>query len=559
MANISKNVSRRGFVAAAGATVAGLGLAGCAGNSDSTTDTTTGSADSTELITTDKDGFVVRAEQTDGKAPANECIIALEGAIQDTNPMTCSDGNSVNVMYYIYDTLVCWDSNFELQPAAADSWEISEDACTYTFHIRDGITFEDGTPFDAACVVTNYQAAIDPANNWRRRRMFIRTLDDDTEEVRVDNVYAVDEMTVAFHLVKPYSPFMNSVSQFSIVNPTVVVQGNNYDYSKGSAGSGPYRLVEYAQGDHTSLELREGYWGEEPAIEKITFREVPEAGSRIAMLQTGEATVVYPTPSDQVETIRSAGDINMCSTPSNIMRYVTLNNDVEALSDVRVRQAMNYAIDKDAYIRVMFSGAATEATSVLPTIVPGYAKQEPYKFDLEKAKSLMEEAGYADGFDINLIGDNSTQETKGMTFVMQQLAQININVNVQPNEPATNAEITAEPEDTTTVQMWYVNWSQSDADGFLRSLLYSTSLPPIGYNTAFWKNADFDEQVDAGNAAAAVDEQNEHYAEAQSIAWEACPWLFLASDNYLYSYKSYLSDVKMIPNGIDVMHSTLNV
>ena len=120
--------------------------------------------------------------------------------------MTCSDGNSVNVMYYIYDTLVCWDSNFELQPAAADSWEISEDACTYTFHIRDGITFEDGTPFDAACVVTNYQAAIDPANNWRRRRMFIRTLDDDTEEVRVDNVYAVDEMTVAFHLVKPYSP-----------------------------------------------------------------------------------------------------------------------------------------------------------------------------------------------------------------------------------------------------------------------------------------------------------------------------------------------------------------
>ena len=277
------------------------------------------------------------------------------------------------------------------------------------------------------------------------------------------------------------------------------------------------------------------------------------------MLQTGEATVVYPTPSDQVETIRSAGDINMCSTPSNIMRYVTLNNDVEALSDVRVRQAMNYAIDKDAYIRVMFSGAATEATSVLPTIVPGYAKQEPYKFDLEKAKSLMEEAGYADGFDINLIGDNSTQETKGMTFVMQQLAQININVNVQPNEPATNAEITAEPEDTTTVQMWYVNWSQSDADGFLRSLLYSTSLPPIGYNTAFWKNADFDEQVDAGNAAATVDEQNEHYAEAQSIAWEACPWLFLASDNYLYSYKSYLSDVKMIPNGIDVMHSTLNV
>lgn len=556
------NLTRRGFIAggAAVAAAAGLGLAGCGGGGTAATDSSAGSAaGDTEVITTDSEGYVVRAKKTDGKAPSNECVIAIEGAIQDTNPMTCSDGNSVNVMYYIYDTLVSWDENFQLQAAAADTWEISEDACTYTFHIRDGITFEDGTPFDANAVVTNYQCAIDPANNWRRRRMFIRTLDDDTEEVRVDNVYAVDDMTVAFHLVKPYSPFMNSVSQFSIVNPNVVVQGNDYDYSKGSAGSGPYKLVEYAQGDHTSLERNENYWGEAPSIEKITFREVPEAGSRIAMLQTGEATLVYPTPSDQVETIRSAGDINMLSTPSNVMRYVTLNVDVDGLSDVRVRQAMNYAIDKDAYVKVMFSGAATPATSILPEIVPGYAAQQPYDFDLEKAKSLMEEAGYADGFKLTIIGDNSTQEQKGMTFIMQQLAQIGIDVEVQPNEAATNAELAAEPEDTTTLQMWYVNWSQSDADGFLRSLLYSNSLPPIGYNTAFWKNAEFDAELDAGNEAPTIEQQNEHYGKAQAIAWQECPWLFLASDNYLYSYKSYLSGVKMVPSGIDIIHETLNV
>lgn len=560
-------VTRRGFVgamAAGAATVAGLGLAGCGGGGGDTTASDTGSASTdgesaVETITADEEGFVVRAEKTDGKAPANECIIALEGTIQDMNPMTCSDSNSVNVMYYIYDALVEWDENFELVPGAADTWEVSEDACTYTFHIRDGITFADGTPFDANAVVTNYQCAIDPANNWRRRRTFIRTIDDDTEEVRCDSVYAVDDMTVAFHLVKPYSPFMNLVTQFNIVNPNVALKGNDHDYARESAGSGPFILEEFAQGDHTTLVRNENYWGELPSIEKVTFREVPEAGSRIAMLQTGEATMVYPTPSDQVATIRAAGDINLMSVASTTMRYVTLNTNYEPLSDVRVRQALNYALDQDAYVQVMYSGAASPATSILPERVPGYKAQTPYEFDLDKAKSLMEEAGYPDGFDVTIIGDNSTAETKGMTFVMQQLAQIGVNVDVQPNEAATNAELAAEPEETTTLQMWYVNWSQSDPDGFLRSLLSSSNLPPIGYNTAFWKNDEFDAELEAGNAAPTTEEQNEHYGKAQDIAWAECPWLFLASDNYLYAYKSYLSGVKMMPSGIDVIHETLNV
>ena len=205
----------------------------------------------------------------------------------------------------------------------------------------------------------------------------------------------------------------------------------------------------------------------------------------------------------------------------------------------------------------MYNGAAEPATSVLPKAVPGYKEQQPYAFDVEKAKSLLKEAGYENGFDITIIGDNSTQETKGMTFVMQQLAQIGVNVNVQPNEAATNAEIAAAPEDTTTIQMWYVNWSQFDADGFLRSLLSSAMVPPTAYNTAFWKNDEFDAELEAGNQSPTIDEQNEHYGKCQDIAWEACPWLFLASDNTLYSYKSSLSGVKNNPMGIDVIHATL--
>ena len=556
-------MTRRGFlgaVAATGATVAATGLAGCngGGGTDDGGDASDGGQSAVELIEADEEGFVVRATNTDGKAPANECILAFEGEFQEMHPMDWSDGNSGNVVYYIYDSLYDLDENYELVPRAADSYEVSADACTYTFHLHEGITFTDGTPLDAAAVVANYEAAIDPANNWRRRRMFIESIDENTEETRVDSCTAVDDYTVEFHLPEPYAPFMNSVTQFYLISPAALAD-SSWDYSKQSAGSGPYVLEEYAQGDHVSIVRNEDYWGEAPSIDRVDFRVVPEAGSRIAALQTGEATAIYPMPTDQVATVRSAGDINMVSLESTTMRYVTLNTNYEPLSDVRVRQALNYALNQDEYVNVMYSGAATPATSVLPEMVPGYKAQTPYEYDLEKAKSLLEEAGYADGFEVSVICDNSTQETKGATFVMQQLEQIGVTVNVLPNEAATNAEIAAEPEDTTELQMWYVNWSQSDPDGFLRSLLSSAMVPPTGYNTAFWKNEEFDAELEAGNAAPTVEEQNEHYGKCQDIAWAECPWLYLASDNTLLSYKAYLNGIKYVPQGIDVIHATLNV
>lgn len=556
-------MTRRGFlgaVAATGATVAATGLAGCngGGGTDDGGDASDSGQSAVELIEADEEGFVVRATNTNGKAPANECILAFEGEFQEMHPMDWSDGNSGNVVYYIYDSLYDLDENYELVPRAADSYEVSADARTYTFHLHEGITFTDGTPLDAAAVVANYEAAIDPANNWRRRRMFIESIDENTEETRVDSCTAVDDYTVEFHLPEPYAPFMNSVTQFYLISPAALAD-SSWDYSKQSAGSGPYVLEEYAQGDHVSILRNEDYWGEAPSIDRVDFRVVPEAGSRIAALQTGEATAIYPMPTDQVATVRAAGDINMVSLESTTMRYVTLNTNYEPLSDVRVRQAMNYALNQDEYVKVMYSGAATPATSVLPEMVPGYKAQTPYEYDLEKAKSLLEEAGYADGFEVSVICDNSTQETKGATFVMQQLEQVGITVNVLPNEAATNAEIAAEPEDTTELQMWYVNWSQSDPDGFLRSLLSSPMVPPTGYNTAFWRNDEFDAELEAGNAAPTVEEQNEHYGKCQDIAWEECPWLYLASDNTLLSYKAYLNGIKYVPQGIDVIHATLNV
>lgn len=547
-------MSRRTFVtsAAVGATAIGLGLAGC-GDKASNKPATTAAAGAT-----DEEGFIVKAIKTDGVSSDNDLVIAIEGHMSVLHPMNWSDGNDGNIVSAVYDSLLKLDDNLAPVPSLATSWDVSSDALTYTFHLRDGVKFTDGSTLTAQLVVDNYEYTTNKANGFRRRRTFVATAKDGTENWRIKDVKAADDKTVVFTLARPWSPFLNRMSQFEIIGAEGI-KSPSTDYNKTSYGSGPFMLKEWANADHTTLTRNPDYWGDKkPSVDTVTFREMPEAGSRIAALQTGEIDFMYPTPSDQISTIKNAGDINMKGQKSTIMRYVTLNTNLDIFKEEKVRQAMNYAIDKNAFVQVLYAGYGEVATSCIPAAIEGYKEQKVYDFDLDKAKSLMKEAGYENGFEATLWCDSSTQEQKGGTFIMQQLEKIGIKVNVQPMEAATVADKTAMPEDKTEVQMWYVNWSQNDADGYMRSLLATASVPPTSYNTAFWKDDEFDKELDAGNNGATEEERSEHYGKAQDIAWKACPWLFLASDNLLYSYKSYVSGIRMSPDStIDITEAAL--
>ena len=450
----------------------------------------------------------------------------------------------------VYETLVSFDENQELTGKLAESWEVSDDSLTYTFKLRQGVKFQDGTDFNAAAVKANYDRVVNKDNNLRQRRTFIVTNEDGSETPRVDSIETPDDYTLVIKLTQAWAPFINRLTQFCIISPAALEEYGN-DIMNHPCGTGPYVCTEWEEGDHTSFKRNDDYWGDKPGVDTVTIKEVPEAGARTAMLQTGEADFIYPTPSDQIEAIKGTDDVNILTTDSNIMRYVTLNMDLEQLSDVKVRQAMNYAIDKDAYIQLMYSGYGKPATSVVPSIIGGYEEQEAYTYDVDKAKELMKEAGYEDGFKLTLWGDNTTQEIKGMTFISQQLAQIGIEVDVQPMEPATVSDKIYVDKEDAEINMWYVNWSASDftMDGSLRSLLYSTMCPPTSANTAYFNDADFDKDMDEGLATANEEEQAKYYGDAQKIAWEACPWLFLGNDQIIYSTKSYLSGVYVSPDG----------
>ena len=525
-------------------------LAGCSGGKKDKDSSSKGNQKTEETGKVDKDGYILKGTDTESKSEDNDLVIAIEGSVSSMDPANIPDTNAISATRGVYENLVQFNEKNELVGQLAKDWEISDDSLTYTFHLNEGIKFHDGTDFNAAAVKANYDRVVNKDNNLRQRRTFIVTNDDGSEEPRVASVETPDDYTVVFKLTKAWSPFINRLSQFCIISPKALEEYGN-DIMTHPVGTGSYTFVEWEEGDHTTMKKNDDYWGEKPEVDTVTIKEVPEAGTRTAMLQTGEADFVYPMPVDQIEAVQDTKNLNVLAADSNIMRYVTLNMNLPELKDEKVRQAMNYAIDKNAYVQLMYSGYGKPATSVVPQIITGYEEQPAYDFDLDKAKDLLKEAGCEDGFKLTLWGDNSTQEIKGMTFVKQQLEQIGIEVDVEPMEPATISDKIYVDADEAEVNMWYVNWSASDftMDGSLRSLLYSSMCPPVSANTAYYSDKDFDKDLDDGLTNADSDAQAKVYADAQKRAWEACPWLFLGNDQVIYSEKTYLSGVYVSPDG----------
>lgn len=496
-----------------------------------------------------EDGKVVIATEQSVSAD-NDLVIAIEGSISGLDPHNVTDTNAISATSGMYETLVTFNEKQELVGQLAESYEVSDDSLTYTFHLRKGVKFHDGTDFNSEAVVANYNRVVNPDNKLQRRRVFVVTADDGTEKPRIASIETPDEYTVVFKLTQAYSVFINKLTQFSMISPAAIEKYGN-DIMYNPSGTGTFIYKEWIEGDHITMVKNEYYWNGAPSVDSVTIKEVPEAGSRTAMLQTGEADFVYPMSSDQVAAIEGTGDISVNAGTSNIMRYVTLNMDLKELSDVRVREAMNYAIDKNAYIQLMYSGYGLAATSIVPSCISYYTEQTPYTYDLEKAATLMKEAGYEDGFKLTLWGDNTTQEIKGMTFIQQQLQQIGIDVKVVPMEPATVSDKIYVEKNEAEINMWYVNWSASDrsTDSSVRALLYSTMSPPTSANTAYYNNSEFDSLLDQALTITDSDELTTIYSKAQEIAWNDAPWLFLGNDQVIYATKSYLSNVTVLPDG----------
>lgn len=318
-----------------------LSLAGCGGSSTSTQgssdvkNTDEGTKTSDEADKTQETGALVTGS-TEGVSTDNDLVIAVETSISSLDPHNLSDTLSISASRAMYENLVMFDTDMNIVGQLAESYEISDDSLTYTFHLRKDVKFHDGTDFNSAAVKANFDRIMNKDNNLRLRGRFVVT-NGDVETNRIESIDMPDDYTVVFKLSEPYSPFINKLTLVGLISPAAIEKYGNDGLITNPVGTGPYVLKEWVEGDHMTATTNPNYWGTKPGVDSVTIKEVPEAGSRTAMLQTGEADFIYPMPSDQISATETTGDITVNATTSTIMRYVTLNTNLKELSNVKVR------------------------------------------------------------------------------------------------------------------------------------------------------------------------------------------------------------------------------
>jgi len=292
-----------------------------------------------------------------------------------------------------------------------------------------------------------------------------------------------------------------------------------------------------------------------PKVDSLTIRNIPESGSRLAMLQTGEAQYIFPLPVEMAAAIEHNPALDVIAAKSIYARFLALNNMRKPFTDVRVRQAMNYAVDKQAFVKVVYNGFAVPMDSSLPANLSGYVSQgAPWPYDVAKAKALLAEAGYPNGFSSVLWGSNASLPVKAMQFLQQQFAMVGVKVEVEPLEAGVLASRiwnVKTPEDATTM-MHYSAWSAStgDADWGLRPLLGGAdAFPPQLFNTAYYNSAAVNADIKAGLETADAAKRAVAYKDAQAIIWKDAPWVFLTSDYNLSAKTKKLSGIYVLPDG----------
>jgi glutathione transport system substrate-binding protein len=417
----------------------------------------------------------------------------------------------------------------------------------YTVKLRKGVKFHDGTDFKADAVKACLDRVTNPENKLKRYGLYNNNI------AKVD---VVDDYTARITLKTAFSPFINQLAHPStvMISPAALKQYGNKDIAFHPVGTGPFKFVEWKQTDYLKVAKFDGYWKKGyPKVDTITWKPVVDNNSRAALMQTGEAQFTYPVPYEVAEVLKSKPDIEVVAAPSIVLRYLAMNVLQKPFDNPKVRQAINYAINKEALSKVAFAGYAAPAEGVAPQGVEFAVKLGPWPYDVAKAKQLMGEAGYPNGFETELwSGYNHTTAQKVAQFLQQQLQQIGIKTKITLLEAGQRVEKVESWQDPATapVRLYYVGWSTStgEADWALRPLLGGDSWVPKLSNYTFYKNPKFDADIKNAQLTTDTAERAKLYKDAQEIAWNDAAWAPLVVEKLLSAHNKKLSGVYVIPD-----------
>ncbi|MDR5739783.1 MULTISPECIES: glutathione ABC transporter substrate-binding protein GsiB [unclassified Caballeronia] len=473
-------------------------------------------------------------------------VMAVASTFTTLDPYDANDTLSQAVSKSFYQGLFGFDKDMKIQNVLAASYEASPDAKVYTIHLRQGVKFHDGTDFNADAVKASFDRVIDPANKLKRYNLFNK----------IEKTEVIDPYTVRVTLKIPFSAFINVLAHPSAVMMSpAALQKHGKEIAFHPVGTGPFEFVEWKQTDDLKVKKFAGYWKKGyPKIDMIDWKPVVDNNTRAALMQTGEADFAFQVPFEQAATLKSSPKVDLIAAPSIIQRYISMNMGQKPFDNPKVREALNYAINKEALVKVAFAGYAVPSEGVVPQGVDYATKLGPWKYDPARARQLLKEAGYPNGFETTLwSGYNHTTAQKIIQFVQQQLGQVGVKASVEALEAGQRVQrVDSAPDPATApVRMYYIGWSSStgEADWAISPLLASSSMPPKLSNTAYYRNENVDADLQKALATTDRNEKAALYADAQKRIWADAPWIFLVTEKVVYARSKRLSGAYVMPDG----------
>ena len=478
---------------------------------------------------------------------AKDVVFAVASTFTTTDPYDANDTLSQAMAKSFYEGLYGFDKDMKMIPVLAESYEVSKDGLVYTLKLRRGVKFHDGTDFKADAVKVNLERVLNPENKLKRYGLYNNN---------IAKIEAVDDYTARITLKTPFSPFIAQLAHPStvMISPAALKQWGSKDIAFHPVGTGPFKFVEWKQPDYLKVAKWENYWRKGyPRIDSITWKPVVDNNTRAAVMQPGEAQFTFPVSYEVADVLKATHDLEVVAAPSIVLRYLSMNTQQKPFDNPKVRQAIAYAINKEALAKVAFNGYAAPAEGVAPQGVEYAVKLGPWPYDVAKAKQLLTEAGYPNGFETELWSAyNHTTAAKVTQFIQQQLQQIGIRTKITLLEAGQRVEKVESWQDPATapVRLYYVGWSTStgEADWALRPLLDGESWPPKLFNTAYYKNPKVVADFKNAQLATARDEKTKQNKNAQQTIWNDAPWAPLVVERLLSAHSKKLSGVYVIPD-----------
>ena len=531
-----RGVTRRRFLAGATAAAGAAILAACGGGSSATDTPKPAASGGATTTAPTAAGAATTAPATSGsaaaptKAAAAPTTAAAAGGkgktlkmSRNNEPLTplvpwqIDDNPALFISVNIYDTLLrTTKDGLSVEPGLATKWESSADGLTWTFTIRDGLKFSDGTPVKGDDFVTSLKQVSQGAKSgWKSNYKAIK------------DIQAPDDKTVKVILNQPHAPILSELAMFCAAilpaDMATASDADGFDPTK-TRGTGPYMLNGWKKGDPLILQRNPNYWKGTPSLDTITIEYVADDNTRILKLQGGETDIIDFVPFSQLQSLNTQPNIKAQAFPIQQFEVIGINVEKKPLDDVKIRQAMNYALDKEAIIKSVFFGNATFMNSPIPQGTY-YDKSIPgYPFNLDKAKQLMAASSSPNGFTLDYpipSGNNTRQQIA--TIAKDQWSKIGITVNIQPMESSVFRQSYRDGKDMVFTTGW-----TNDMNDPTEIINYEMrgGASPFAYWTHY-NSEEVNKQIDQADLEQDPQKRAALYATLQKTYSEAAPMVFI--------------------------------